>query len=71
MHIYYEEGPARVGMGAAGDFFKGVSRDIDDKLAGQILGKTSIVFTKGKKVKPAEAAPADPAAAVKEVTVGN
>lgn len=72
MHIYYEEGPPRVGMGAAGDFVKGVSRDIDDKLAEQILKKKTIVFSKGDTAQ-AEAAPASPAPAAKakEVKVGN
>jgi hypothetical protein len=52
MHIYYKDGPPKVGMGAAGVFEKGVSRDIDDKLAEQILKKTSIIFKKGEKKKP-------------------
>jgi cephalosporin hydroxylase len=73
MHIYYQEGPTKIGMGAAGNFVKGVSRDIDDDLAEQILQKKSIVFTKGESTAPTEAAPASPASAAKkkEVTVGN
>jgi len=67
MHIYYESGPPTVTLGVAGTFEKGTSRDIDDKLAEQLLGKKSIEFKKGKKVK-AE----DKTAAVEEVTnVGN
>nr|AUG44380.1 hypothetical protein [uncultured bacterium] len=53
MHIYYEEGPPTVKMGEAGQFEQGVSRDIDDKLAKQILEKTSIKFKRGTKTKPA------------------
>jgi len=52
MHIFYEEGPPKVTMGAAGTFKRGESRDIDDKLAEQILGKKTIVFKKGKKIPP-------------------
>jgi len=72
MHIYYEEGPPRVGMGAAGDFVRGVSRDIDDKLAKQILAKKTIVFTQGEKSAATDAAPASPApdAKSKEVKRG-
>lgn len=59
MEIYYEEGPPRVGMGAAGVFEKGVSREIDDELAKQILAKKSVVFKEGKSEAPAPAQPKD------------
>ena len=44
MKIYYDEGPPSIGMGAAGVFKKGESREIDDDLARQLLAKKSIVF---------------------------
>ncbi|OHD22462.1 MAG: hypothetical protein A2Y38_24995 [Spirochaetes bacterium GWB1_59_5] len=73
MHIYYEAGPPRVGMGAAGDFVRGISRDIDDGLAKLILAKKTIVFIQGEKPATADAAPANqaPAAKTKEVKGGN
>jgi hypothetical protein len=52
MHIYYEDGPPAVKMGAAGAFRRGESRDIDDKLAEQILEKKTVKFKKGKKALP-------------------
>ena len=57
MHIYYENGPPSVTMGAAGTFKKGVSRDIDDKLAEQLLAKKSIVFKEGEKSAAPEEGP--------------
>ena len=71
MHIYYEEGPPRVGMGEAGEFVRGVSRDVDDKLAKQILKKKTVVFTQGEKSATTDAEPAIPAPAAKAKGVTN
>lgn len=51
MHIYYENGPPSIGMGVAGIFKRGVSRDIDDALAKQILGKKSVQFKEGERAE--------------------
>ena len=56
MHIYYTDGPPTIKMGDAGEFEQGVSRDIDDKLAKQILDKKTVCFKKGIKTKTAAAA---------------
>ena len=78
MHIYYEQGPPSIGMGAAGVFRKGVSRDIDAELAKGILAKKSIVFKEGEmkeqvdppKESEATQAPPETGKRVKEVPNG-
>ena len=71
MHIYYEDGPPSIGMGDAGAFKRGVSRDIDDKLAQQILKKTSIVFKEGQRdEQPKAADPGKESDAGKDLELG-
>lgn len=74
MHIYYENGPPTIGIGAAGTFKRGVSRDIDDELAKKILGKKSVQFKEGERAEVVEEQPpADQGKKKggKEVTVEN
>ncbi|HBG06325.1 MAG: hypothetical protein A2075_12205 [Geobacteraceae bacterium GWC2_58_44] len=52
MHIYYEDGPPKITMGAAGEFRKGVSREIEDGLAKMILEKKTVVFKEGEAKEP-------------------
>lgn len=66
MHIYYDDGPPTVTMGEAGTFARGVSRDIDNKLAEQVLGKKRVQFKKGKKDAPATPAAEESAASAEQ-----
>jgi len=49
--VVYTEGPDRVVCGVAGEFRKGVPKEVEDDIAERLLKKTSIKFKLSKPVK--------------------
>lgn len=56
MRIYYQDGPQRISAGEAGDFERGVTREIPEALAKELLARRDIRFMQDKS-KPRAAQP--------------
>lgn len=56
MKIYYQDGPERISAGEAGDFERGVAREVSEALARALLARRDIRFLQDKS-KPRAAQP--------------